>query len=164
LQSSKCIILILPSLQYPADASAFQPKQGEDAAAALARRNVGPKDIVQRIASQMKECPNERFALVGYSQGGGVISGAAQLLTPEQISKIDAVVTYGAKGTFPPSLQAKWLNNCAPGDLCGGLPGDEGHLSYNNKGTVWHDRSAKYLADAFAGKSQGQVFAKTSKQ
>jgi pimeloyl-ACP methyl ester carboxylesterase len=140
------------------------PKQGEDAAAAAARRDAGPRDVVQRIASQMKECPDERFALVGYSQGGGVISRAAQLLTPEQINKIDAVVTYGAKGTFPEVLQKKWLNNCAPGDLCGGLPGDEGHLSYNNKGTVWHDRSAKYLADAFAGKSQGQVFAKTSKQ
>jgi len=151
-------------VQYPADASAFTPKAGEDASAALARRDVGPKDVVQRIASQMKDCPNERFALVGYSQGGGVISRAAELLSADQLSKIDAVVTYGAKGTFPKALQAKRLNNCAPGDLCGGLPGDEGHLSYNNKGTVWHDRSAKYLADAFAGKSQGQVFAKTSKQ
>jgi len=149
-------------VQYPADAGGMG-KQGEDPALLKARREVGPKDIVRRIASQMKECPGERFALVGYSQGGGVISGAAQMLTAEQIAKVDAVVTYGAKGTFPAALQKKWLNNCAPGDMCGGLPGTEGHLSYNNKGTVWHDRSAKYIADAFTGKSQGQVFAKTSK-
>jgi len=150
-------------VQYPADAGGMG-KQGEDPALVKARREVGPKDIIQRIASQMKECPGERFALVGYSQGGGVISGAAQMLTAEQAAKIDAVVTYGAKGTFPAALQKKWLNNCAPGDMCGGLPGTEGHLSYNNKGTVWHDRSAKYIADAFTGKSQGQVFAKTSKE
>jgi len=150
-------------VQYPADAGGMS-KQGEDPALVKARREVGPKDIIQRIASQMKECPGERFALVGYSQGGGVISGAAQMLTAEQIEKIDAIVTYGAKGTFPAELQKKWLNNCAPGDMCGGLPGTEGHLSYNNKGTVWHDRSAKYIANAFTGKSEGQVFAKTSKE
>jgi hypothetical protein len=110
----------------------------------------------------MRDCPDERFALVGYSQGGGVMSRAAELLTPQMVDKIDAVVTYGAKGTYPPVLKIKWLNNCAPGDQCGGLPGKEGHLSYNNVGTVWHDRSAKYIADAFAGKSQGQIFAKSS--
>lgn len=149
-------------VQYPADLSVVaQP--GEDPKAAEARRDVGPKDVVNRIASQMKECPDERFALVGYSQGGGVISRAAALLTPQQIEKIDAVVSYGAKGTFPASLEKKWLNNCAPGDQCGGLPGNEGHLSYNDKGTIWHDRSAKYIADAFSGKSQGQIFAKTSR-
>ena len=110
----------------------------------------------------MKDCPDERFALVGYSQGASVISRAASMLNKEQVAKIDAVVTYGAKVAFPPELAIKLLNNCAPGDQCGGLPGTEGHLSYNNKGTVWHDRSAKYIADAFAGKSQGQLFAKTS--
>ena len=126
-------------------------------------RDAGPKDILNRTSSQMKECPDERFALVGYSQGGGVISAVSKRFTPEQIDKIDAVVTYGSGGSFPPALQKKWLNNCAPGDFCGGNPGNEGHLSYNNQGTIWHERSAKYIADAFAGKSQGQIFAKTSR-
>jgi hypothetical protein len=114
----------------------------------------------------LKQCPDSRFALVGYNQGATVISMGATRLTPQQLQKVDAVITYGADTSFPQALEKKWLNNCAPGDMCGGnVPkGNEAHLSYNNEGTVWHDRSAKYIANAFDGKSQGNISAKSPKK
>jgi hypothetical protein len=30
-----------------------------------------------------------------------------------------------------------------------------GHVSYNDKGTIWHDRSSKYIVEAFNGKGLG---------
>jgi len=131
--------------------------------------DIGTKDVVDRVTNQSKDCPKQQFALVGYSQGGMVVSAAAPKIPQDLRSKVVAMVLYGAgkgdsagKGGGPPpssDIKAMTLANCAPGDNCG-TPADgqtafTGHLSYANQGTVWHPRSAKYIANAFHGKPQG---------
>jgi dienelactone hydrolase len=123
--------------------------------------DIGVNDVVQRVTSQSKECPQQKFALVGYSQGGSVVSQAAPKIPVELRSKVVAMVLYGAgdgaKG--PADIKNKTLANCAINDRCGkqdpSVPSGAGtgHLSYSSAGTQWHPRSAKYIADGFHGKA-----------
>jgi pimeloyl-ACP methyl ester carboxylesterase len=88
--------------------------------------DIGIKDVVDRVTNQSKECPKQKFAIVGYSQGGMVVSAAAPKIPQELRSKVVAMVLYGAgkgdsagKGGGPaPSgdIKAMTLANCAPGD------------------------------------------------
>jgi cutinase len=84
--------------------------------------STGVTDVISRLTEQDKACPNQKFALVGYSQGAGVMRGAAPKI-PQAIQdkKIAAVVMYGDPGLkrnakFPPALQSRLFENCAPGD------------------------------------------------
>jgi len=121
--------------------------------------DIGVADLVKRIEQQAKECPNEKFALSGYSQGGRLVTLASAKLSAELAQKVLAVVLYGAgNGTaINGPLKDRTLANCAPGDpACPkSIPGGPGHVSYNDKETVWHDRSSKYVVAAFSGKSLG---------
>jgi len=130
-------------VQYPADTS--HSKQGI-------------ADVQRRIKQQMTECPDEKFALVGYSQGGMVVQSAVKQLSPAQLSKVVAVVLYGAGdgSKVAQSVKQKTLANCAPGDFaCPKSGKGPGHVSYNNKDTKWHDRSAAYIATAYTSKAPG---------
>lgn len=91
--------------------------------------------------------------------------------------KIVAVVLYGATdGWFvDKKYKQRALANCAPKDfvsfmiqrlsLSGSLTcvqacpdsnlGIEGHVSYNNEGTVWHDRTAEFIEAGFFGRGYG---------
>jgi Cutinase len=102
-------------------------------------------DVIRRLNSQSKACADQRFALVGYSQGAGVIHGIFQgatrtypnstgklpVLEPQVIPKILAIVTFGDPGfmgqdnsnpraklvfPIPKDLQAKTMINCSHGD------------------------------------------------
>jgi len=163
-------------VQYPADAGGLKfspggtlslPKPGTSLAALSP---TGPNDIVYRIGNQTKECPDERFALVGYSQGGGVVYRAATLLKekPELADKVLAVVIYGSSDGSQVALPHKIvLANCARGDIAcpedGKNPGTPlGHVSYNDEGTKWHDRSAEFIKSAFNGKPLGPKLVKTA--
>jgi len=136
--------------------------------------DLGITDIVNRVTTKSKECPSQKFALVGYSQGGMVVSSAFPKIPTELRPKVVAMVLYGAgtgaggfggKGgasTSSPGddIKQKTLANCAPGDMCNTQTAASntaftGHLSYSNSGTVWHTRSAKYIASAFHGQSPG---------
>jgi len=136
--------------------------------------DIGITDIVNRVTTKSKECPNQKFALVGYSQGGMVVSSAIPKIPAELKPKVVAMVLYGAgtgaggfggKGGSPAlspadDIKQKTLANCAPGDMCNTQSAASntaftGHLSYSNSGTVWHTRSAKYIASAFHGQPQG---------
>jgi cutinase len=82
----------------------------------------GAKDIISRLQNQVKECPNEKFALVGYSQGASVVRAAAKDIPVDIQSKIVALVMFGDPGLkrgerFAPALEAKLLENCAQGDM-----------------------------------------------
>jgi pimeloyl-ACP methyl ester carboxylesterase len=107
-------------VQYPADALGMGGVLG--GAGATAHSAIGPNDILYRIGNQTKECPDEKFALVGYSQGGSVVLRAAPLLKarPELAAKVVATVLYGAgdgkQFVLPQSIL---LANCARGDLVG---------------------------------------------
>jgi cutinase len=89
----------------------------------------GVKDTTNRLTSQMKACPEQKFAIVGYSQGAGVMHAAAVKFDSAVISKIAAAVMFGDPGFksggagkgfvtpgFPAALQAKLKENCNPGD------------------------------------------------
>lgn len=72
---------------------------------------IGADDLIKRLNAQSKLCPDETFALVGYSQGGGVVHAAFDpnrkpyegvptrvQLDPGVASKIKAVVLFGDPG------------------------------------------------------------------
>jgi pimeloyl-ACP methyl ester carboxylesterase len=127
---------------------------------------IGVADILTRLTTQSAACPTQKFALVGYSQGGGVVSSAAPTLPPALRSKVIAYVLYGAGdgstprpgGSIPPDVKAKTLANCAVNDRCGkqdpSVPQGAmtGHLSYASPGTLWHARTSRYIIDGFRGK------------
>jgi pimeloyl-ACP methyl ester carboxylesterase len=80
---------------------------------------VGAADIPKRMEAQIKACPNIKFALVGYSQGGSVVSIATAIMPQNLTEKIVAVVMYGSgDGTsIIESLRNRTIANCAPGDF-----------------------------------------------
>ena len=100
---------------------------------------IGVDDTIQRLNNQHRLCPEQNFALVGYSQGAGVIHGAMgppgqpyaggpaerPKLNQEVIPKIKALVMFGDGGfkggtgptgqpipPFSPNLQEKLRQNC----------------------------------------------------
>jgi len=130
---------------------------------------VGVTDIINRLNGQAKACPKQKFALVGYSQGAGIMHGA---LNPNAKPKLDtsvfdrilALVMFGDpayKGetgpfptgstTFPTVLYERLRENCAPGDpVCDPKPmGFERHLEYVNE--PWQKDSVAFIVAAFKG-------------
>jgi pimeloyl-ACP methyl ester carboxylesterase len=71
------------------------------------------------MTAQIAACPDIKFALAGYSQGGGVVSRAAASLPPALAERVVAVALYGAgDGTrIAAALKSKTIANCAPGDF-----------------------------------------------
>jgi cutinase len=99
-------------VQYPASASII--------ISGLA----GRQDVVNRLNAQSLRCPNQRFALVGYSQGADVMHRAAERLSTRLYPKILAIAMFGdpnVRGAalstpFPAALQGKVLQSCAERD------------------------------------------------
>jgi cutinase len=103
---------------------------------------IGVDDAVNRLNKQNKECPDQKFAIVGYSQGAGVMHDAVNIiqrpdtaklknrpkLDESVVPKILAAVMFGDpgfKGTMGPTgfsppfsaaLMPKLKQNCAYGD------------------------------------------------
>jgi dienelactone hydrolase len=128
---------------------------------------------VNRLNSQSQACPDQKFALVGYSQGARVIHLAAPKIDKALYPKIVAIVTFGDPGQknpngtperpavdLPAEMKAKLKMNCAKGDpACDkDSKNDFGpHLTYNNKGTAWQADSAAFIAAAFQGQTLPKV-------
>lgn len=81
--------------------------------------DVGVADVQKRLEQQARDCPDEKFALAGYSQGGRVVTLATAKLSPDLAQRVLAVVLYGAgNGTaIQGALKDRTLANCAPGDF-----------------------------------------------
>jgi cutinase len=85
----------------------------------------GVIDVVNRIKSQSAACPNQKFALIGYSQGASLMHNAAPKIPADLYPKIVALVMFGdpelRKGAtgmkFPGDLPTKLLENCAENDM-----------------------------------------------
>jgi Cutinase len=72
------------------------------------------------MQAQIKACPDIKFALAGYSQGGGVVQRSiASALTLDLIARVVAVALYGAgNGTLVKDpLKERTIANCARGDF-----------------------------------------------
>jgi cutinase len=127
-------------VNYPADLSPTSAAQGN-------------ADLVNHVRSQAASCPNQRFVLVGYSQGANVVDNSIG------ISSAGAVVGSPIVATIPAALeprvaavllfgnpiraigksvtgvyQSRTMDFCAAGDpICESGGGDVGaHLSYRD--------------------------------
>jgi pimeloyl-ACP methyl ester carboxylesterase len=136
---------------------------------------VGVADISKRMEAQIKACGDIRFALAGYSQGAGVFTRAIATLPDKLVDLVVAVALYGGGNgsQVKEPLKQRTIANCAPGDFVSSASTESksqtnvlpqacpnggtgpGYVSYNDRGTIWHDRSTKYIIDAFHGKKWG---------
>jgi hypothetical protein len=120
---------LLPSafgyaVQYPADMSSTSESKGA-------------ADVAKRLKTQTEQCPNSKFALVGYSQGSRTVRYGLDNIAKEggEVKKrvwnaVVAVVTYGDAGyrasenatrpspPLPEEMRQKGIvvTNCAKGD------------------------------------------------
>jgi cutinase len=141
---------------------------------------MGKDDTINRLNAQSKLCPDQKFALVGYSQGAGVIHGVfgptgavmpglqnpRPVLDQSVVPKIVAVALFGDpgfKGTasptgttipaLPAGIEAKLIQNCAPGDPVCDPQGTTGlkHLDYARN--PYQGQSAEFIIAAFKGET-----------
>jgi cutinase len=118
----------------------------------------GVADVIRRLTSRTVECPDQTFALVGYSQGASVMRLAVESLPEEIYPKIKALVMFGdpslrSGDEFPEALQDRLLENCAPGDMVceAGSSCFYYHLTYIFP--QWIDPSVEFLAKGLSGKT-----------
>ncbi|MDK1346670.1 cutinase family protein [Streptomyces sp. 378] len=127
-------------VNYPADLSPTSAAQGN-------------RDLVNHVKSQAAACPNQKFVLVGYSQGANVVDNSIGISSAGAVvgspivatlpaavePKVAAVLLFGnpiralgksVTGTY----QGRTLDLCAQGDpVCENGGGDVGaHLSYRD--------------------------------
>ncbi|MFI9586641.1 cutinase family protein [Streptomyces sp. NPDC052236] len=127
-------------VDYPADLSLTSAAQGN-------------AELVNRVRSQAASCPNQRFILVGYSQGANVVDNSIGISSagavvgspivatiPKELEpKVSAVLLFGnpirsigksVTGTY----QSRTFDICAKGDpVCEQGGGDTlAHLSYRS--------------------------------
>ncbi|MER7900161.1 cutinase family protein [Streptomyces sp. NPDC096046] len=127
-------------VNYPADLSPTSAAQGN-------------RDLVNHVQSQAAACPNQKFVLVGYSQGANVVDNSIGISSAGAVvgspivatlpaavePKVAAVLLFGnpiralgksVTGTY----QGRTLDLCAQGDpVCQNGGGDVGaHLSYRD--------------------------------
>jgi cutinase len=126
-------------VNYPADLS-------------IGSASKGNTDLVDHLKSQASACPNQKFILVGYSQGanvvdnsmgissdGALVGGPITATIPGSIEpRVKAVLLFGnpiravgrkVTGTY----QGRTLDTCASGDpICGAGSNILAHLSYGD--------------------------------
>jgi hypothetical protein len=90
-------------------------------------------DTISHLVSQSIACPQQVYALVGYSQGADTIHFASPSIQPSLFPRIVALVMFGDPGNrgpnvtsplgdggitppFPDALAQKLKENCAIGD------------------------------------------------
>jgi len=121
---------------------------------ALAKQGV--EDGLRRIQQQDKACPQTQFALIGYSQGAGVMINVAKKLPASIEPKVKAVVMFGdpalrSNQAWPEAYRKKLYENCNLCDMVCDKKGSFGpHLHYQED--KWQNPSAKFILSAFEGK------------
>jgi cutinase len=138
------------AVNYPADLSLTSAAQGN-------------RDLVDHVKSQAAACPNQRYVLVGYSQGANVVDNSIGISSAGAVvgspivatlpaavePKVAAVLLFGnpiralgksVTGTY----QSRTLDICAKGDpVCESGGGNVGaHLGYRDNA----DQAATFAA------------------
>ncbi|GLZ12994.1 cutinase [Actinomadura sp. NBRC 104425] len=122
----------------------------------------GNTDLVDHVTAEARSCPNQKFILVGYSQGanvvdnsigissdGALVGGPITKTIPASVEpRVAAVLLFGnpiraigrrVTGTY----ESRTLDICADGDpICGGGLNILAHLSYGNNA----DQAAQFAA------------------
>ncbi|MBC7301325.1 MAG: cutinase family protein [Nocardia sp.] len=131
------------SAQLPVDTSAHRVEYPADLLVATSISD-GTRAMAGHLIDRAAACPDQRFVLVGYSQGAvvthGVLGSAAipggWSLPHELSSRIVAVLLFGdplrlVGGTVPPLYTDRTANYCAAGDpVCAGGVFPAAHGSY----------------------------------
>jgi cutinase len=116
----------------------------------------GVEDVTSQVAAQVEGCPDQQFALAGYSQGAIVITEALRDLPADAAEQVAAVVLFGnpvrAAGTG--EFSDRTLDICATGDAICGAAGNgngngngTGHLSYGSD----VEDAAAFIVEQFGG-------------
>jgi cutinase len=114
---------------------------------------VGGQDVIARLESQIKACPDQTFSLVGYSQGAMVMRNALGIMPDDLLEKVKSIVFFGdpeIEDELPAAVVEKLLNNCAPGDSVCDREGEycfTSHISYTFP--EWMEPSTDYIVQAF---------------
>jgi cutinase len=119
--------------------------------------SIGREDIINRLRKQAAACPNQKFALVGYSAGAMVVHKAVAAMPAELIPNILAILVYGSPtmacpedyGRIPDTLLGRIQESCSKGDNTCDKTGrcHDRHMDYTKQ--VWISRGAKFIAAAF---------------
>jgi len=132
----------------------------------------GAADVVKHLTAQSAACPQQKYVLVGYSQGADVQHEASKTIPKTLYPRIVGVVMFGDPGNkgpmalspmggrvpmFPTELQAKTKQNCAVGDpVCSSGTNMMAHLTYG--GETYMKSSAEYVKKQFeTGGKAGEV-------
>jgi cutinase len=123
----------------------------------------GVSKTLSHVTAQAAACPNQKFVLVGYSQGADVMHSAAVKLPADLHPRVVAVVMFGDPGNmgpsaksplggtvsvFPRALANRLMENCAKGDpVCGAGSNILAHLTYGTGNYM--SESAKYIQKQF---------------
>jgi len=133
---------------------------------AVNSKTLGTEAVLKHLQEQSAKCPQQKFSLVGYSQGADVMHGAAVKLPATLLPAVTSIVLFGDPGnrgpnvksplggTVPPIpevLAVKVKQNCEKGDpVCtnsGTVVGD--HLVYMEPARGHIKSSAEYIIQAF---------------
>lgn len=128
-------------------------------------------DVVKHLTEASKQCPNQNYVLIGYSQGADVMHSAGTRLPADVFPRIIALVMYGDPGNrgpnvqspmggtvapFPDPLAQRLRQNCAKGDpVCTNSGMDPGeHLIYSDPKFGYMADSAAYIKKQFEQKGK----------
>jgi cutinase len=121
----------------------------------------GVSAVLNHLLAQAAKCPDQRYVLMGHSQGTMVLHDAYGGIPDDVFDRIPAVVLFGAPhhkwdspanagtatkadstgislpGRIPPKVEAKALDFCNKGDaVCGAGLSVQAHYTYDNPDEV----------------------------
>ncbi|KAI5820869.1 cutinase [Pyronema omphalodes] len=107
----------------------------------------GAQDMAKSVDRAVRQCPQSKIVLSGFSQGAQVTHKAASKIDPKLYKFIGAIVLFGDPfngDDFPGTLNNNVKTFCHEGDLiCDGLPiPTPEHSTYENDGPA----AAAYVA------------------
>jgi hypothetical protein len=84
----------------------------------------GVSDMVKQLTEKARECPQQKFAIGGHSQGGFVTTSAIAKLPQDILVRVIAVTMFGAPAC-PSQVRGRCISYCQSGDtVCASRGGE----------------------------------------
>jgi hypothetical protein len=83
--------------------------------AAMGSQGQGTTDLLKHMTQKMKECPQQRYALGGHSQGGFAVVDAVPKMSKEMLDKVVAITMFGSPDC-PKAVKDRCISYCNAGD------------------------------------------------